>query len=114
MTRPDRGSVTAEFAVAMPALVLLLGFSLGAVDASLDKMRCVDAARDAALAAARGGDGEGAARADAPPGAVISVTINGDLVRATVMVRSRPLGSRLPGVDVTATAVAALEPAVGV
>jgi len=106
----DRGAVTAEFAVAMPALVLLLGFSLGAVDAALDKVRCVDAARDAALVAARGGDGVAAGLAEAPPGAAVVVTINGDLVRATVTTRTRPLGRHLPGVDVIATAAATIEP----
>ncbi len=107
----DRGAVTAEFAVVMPALVLLLGFSLGAVDAALDKVRCVDAARDAALVQARGGDGLAAGLADAPPGATVVVTIDGDLVRATVTARTRPLGRRLPGVYVVGTAVTTLEPA---
>ena len=65
-TVPDGGAVTAEFAVALPALVLLLGFGLGAIDATLDKLRCVDAARDAALAQARGADGVTAGHARAP------------------------------------------------
>jgi TadE-like protein len=106
----DRGAVTAEFAVAMPALVLLLGFSLGAVDATLDKLRCVDAARDAALAQARGGDGASVGRAEAPSGAKTVVTVSGDLVRVTVTMRSRPLGRALPGVTVAGAAVATTEP----
>ena len=105
--------VTAEFAVALPALVLLLGFSLGAVDATLDKVRCVDAARDAALAAARGGDGGTSGPARAPDGATVTVTTAGGLARATVTMRSNPLGRLLPGVTVTGTAAAALEPGVG-
>ena len=53
----DRGSATVELAVGLPALVLLLLFGLGAVDAVLARLQCVDAARDAALTSARGGDG---------------------------------------------------------
>jgi Flp pilus assembly protein TadG len=102
----DRGSVTAEFAVAIPALMLLLGFSLGAVDATLDKMRCVDAARDAALARARGDD----AGPVMPPGATAVVTDDGVRVRAVVTLRTRPLGRYLPGITVTGTAVALDEP----
>jgi Flp pilus assembly protein TadG len=102
--------VTAEFAVALPALVLLLGFSLGAVGATMDKLRCVDAARVAALAASRGGNGAAMGRAEAPAGAIVTLSTQGGVVRATVTVRTRPLGSHLPGVVVTGTAVAALEP----
>ncbi len=36
---------TAEFAVAMPAVVLVLALSLSALAAGLDQIRCVDAAR---------------------------------------------------------------------
>jgi len=106
----DRGAVTAEFAVALPALVMLLGFSLGAVDATLDKLRCTDAARDAALIQARGGDGTALGRAEAPTGASVVVTSESGFVRATVSMRTSPLGTHLPGVDVTAVAVVAVEP----
>jgi hypothetical protein len=104
--------VTAEFAVALPALVLLLGFSLGAVSAAVDKLRCVDAAREAAIGAARGGDGPRAARAQAPAGATVTVTTDGGVARAVVTMRTTPLGTHLPGIIVRATAVAATEPGV--
>jgi Flp pilus assembly protein TadG len=110
---PDGGAVTAEFAVALPALVLLLGFGLGAIDATLDKLRCVDAARDAALAQARGADGVTAGHARAPAGAAVVVTTSGGVVRVTVTMTSRPLGPHLPGVGITSTAVAAIEPQAG-
>jgi Flp pilus assembly protein TadG len=103
---------TAEFAVALPALILLLGFSLGAVDATMDKLRCVDAAREAALAAARGGNGPARGRAEAPAGATVTVVTSGGVARATVVMRTSPLGTYLPGLTVTGTAVAALEPGV--
>lgn len=106
----DGGAVTAEFAVALPALVLMLGFGLGAIDATLDKLRCVDAARDAALAQARGSDGTAEGRSRAPNGASVVATTSGGVARATVTMTSRPLGTHVPGVTVTATAVAAIEP----
>ena len=106
----DRGSATAELAVALPALVLLLLFALGSVDAVLQRMRCVDAARDAVLTAARGGDGEAAGLRGAPRGASISVSVDGDTVRARVWVRVSPLGGHLPAVTVEGSAVADIEP----
>jgi TadE-like protein len=108
--RRDRGSATAELAVGLPALVLLLLFALGAVDAVLARMQCVDAARDAALASARGGDGTTDGRHRAPAGASVSVVVDGSRVTAVVRVAVRPLGPYLPGVTVSGTAVAEREP----
>ena len=50
----DRGSFTAELAAGLPALMVLLLVGLTAVAAGVAKVQCVDAARDGALAAARG------------------------------------------------------------
>ena len=50
----DRGSVTAEFAVAVPAVVLLLGLALGALAVGSQAVRLQDAAGLAARALARG------------------------------------------------------------
>jgi hypothetical protein len=110
MRRRDRGSATAELAAALPALVLLLLFALGAVDAVLARMQCVDAARDGALATARGADGAAVGRARAPSGAVVSVDEDADTVRVTVRFAVRPLGAHLPGFTVSATSVADREP----
>ena len=52
--RGQSGMVTAEFAVVLPAIVLVLGLSLGALGLALDQVRCVDAARAGARAASRG------------------------------------------------------------
>jgi hypothetical protein len=95
--------VTAELAVGLPALVLLLVLGLGALAVVRDQLRCVAAAREVAIAAARG---------ETPPPVeadVVEISTDGDLVRVTVR-RHRELGL-LPGFDITATAVAALEPA---
>ena len=48
--------VTAEIAVALPALVLVLTLGLGAVTAVTDQLRCVDAARTGARLLASAGD----------------------------------------------------------
>ena len=101
----DAGSATAELAVSLPALVLLLVVGLAALGAVRTQIACVDAAREAARAAARG---EPAAERIA--GASVMVTLDGDLVRATVVVHWKPFGGGLPGLDVTATSVAAMEP----
>lgn len=94
----------------MPALVLLLFVALAAVSALRVQIECVDAARDAALAVARGDDGIRAGERVAPGGASIDLADEGDLVRATVSVRVTPLGGRLPGFTITTSAVAAKEP----
>ncbi|WP_344140430.1 TadE family protein, partial [Luedemannella flava] len=44
----DKGAATVEIAVALPVLVLLTFVAIGAVNAVLARVRCVDAARDAA------------------------------------------------------------------
>lgn len=91
MSRSDRGSATAELAVALPAVVLLLAAGLAAVAAVTTKLGCVSAARDAALTAARGGQ---------PSGEGVRVSTDGDLVTATV-VRS----IRVTTISCSATAV---------
>jgi Flp pilus assembly protein TadG len=102
--------VTAEFAVALPALLLIVTFAFGAVDAVLAKVQCVDAARDAALTAARGGDGIAAGKARAPRGASVRVSTSDTTVHVVVTLRVTPLGTRLGSFTVTATAVANAEP----
>ena len=108
--RGDRGSATAELAVGLPALVVLLLAALTAVSAVMTQLECVDAAREAVRAEARGEAGVAAGRRVAPDGAQISVRTEGDTVRARVSSRVRPLGPYLPSVEVRATAVAEREP----
>jgi TadE-like protein len=109
---PDRGSATAELAVCLPALVLLLMVGLTAVVAVRTQLECLDAAREAVLAAARGDSGVAAGIRVAPTGATVSVAGRGETVTATVRASVHPLGGWAPGIDVAATAVAAVEPGV--
>ncbi|MCW2639352.1 MAG: mucin-associated surface protein [Dactylosporangium sp.] len=102
--------MTAELAVALPVLLLLLLAGLTSVNAVATKLRCVDAAREAARAEARGEPGVAAGERAAPGGAVVTVDGPGDVIRATVRTVVHPLGGRLPGLSIEAYAVAAREP----
>lgn len=109
----QRGMVTAEFAVVLPAVVLVLALSLGALGLALDQVRCVDAARAGARAASRG-DSPGAvilvASRAAPSQAVVTLETSGDLVSVTVASPPRVGTGLLPAwVHASSTASAALE-----
>ncbi|MGA5304325.1 TadE family type IV pilus minor pilin [Nucisporomicrobium flavum] len=106
----DRGSFTAELAAGLPALMLLLFSGLTAVTAVTTKGRCVDAARDGALIAARGGAGPAEAIRAAPTGADVDLIDGGDTVTVTVRAPVAVLGARLPAVTVEGSATAAREP----
>jgi Flp pilus assembly protein TadG len=108
----DSGSVTAELAVCLPVLVLLLAVALSAVTVSAARIRAADGAREAARALARG-DRALAARAVGRlvPGARLSTAVADGEVTATVQLLVHPLASWLPSVTVTERAVAAAEPA---
>ena len=75
--------VSAELAAAVPAVLLTLGFGVAAVGLGVDEVRCVDAARLAARALARG-DSEavavGLAVRAGPAGSAVSVRGAGDEV----------------------------------
>jgi hypothetical protein len=94
-------------------VVILLVIGLTGISAAVTQIRCVDAAREAVRAAARGEPGVPAGERAAPDGASVSVRIEGDEARAVVRAVVRPLGPHLPGFSVEAAAVAALEPGVG-
>jgi len=112
----SRGSVTAEFAVVLPVLTLMLAAVLAAGSAGVAKLRCVDAARSAARLAARHEPPAttlAAARSVGPEGALVQLSTTGELVRVRVSARVRlPLPGR-PAVDLEATSVAQLEPVAG-
>lgn len=106
----DAGYATAEAAVALPGLVMIAALLLWAVLVGSAQVRCVDAAREAARAAARG-DPRAVAlgRAVAPSGASVAVSETGDLVRVEVSAVSGGPGGLL-SFRVSATAVAEREP----
>jgi Flp pilus assembly protein TadG len=107
--------VTAETAVVLPTLMVLIGVLVWAVLVGSAQLRCVDAAREAARAAARG-DPQGQvlalARAAAPQGAVVAVSESGATVTVEVSAVSRAPGGLggLLALPVAATTVAVREP----
>jgi hypothetical protein len=108
------GSATAEMAVALPSLALVLGAALWAVAAVVAQLECVDAARSGARAAARGESLEAvrqAAGRAAPAGAAVSVTRDSEFSRVTVSASIRPTWVIAgPAVPVGASAASATEP----
>ncbi|HEY2192665.1 MAG TPA: TadE family type IV pilus minor pilin [Actinomycetospora sp.] len=103
--------VTVEAAIAIGSLVAVLAVVLAAIGAVVAEIRCVDAAGEAARRASRDDvAGAQALARDLPSGAEVRVEPEGDLVH--VLVRVPPLGGALPGLRLSAEAVAAREPAV--
>jgi Flp pilus assembly protein TadG len=82
----ERGSVTAEFAVALPAIALVLAACLASVQLAAQQVRLTDAAADAARALGRGESvAEAAAIADrVAGGAVLQVSDEEPFVCATL------------------------------
>ncbi|MEU2154493.1 TadE family type IV pilus minor pilin [Streptomyces sp. NPDC019396] len=110
----DRGAVTAEAALAVPALVFLAMALLWALMAAAAQIQCVDAARAGARAAARSeprGAALAAARSAAPPGAEVLIGREGDLWRVRVKAPAPGPGSLM--LDLTAQAAALAEDSVG-
>lgn len=105
---------TAELALVIPAVLLVLAMCLTGAGLAIDQIRCTDAARVAARAASRGEAPDlvrRAARAGAPEGAQVQVRREGDQVLVTVSAPARV--SWLPGLPgASASAAAPVEPAV--
>lgn len=81
----DRGSVTAEFAVALPAVILVLAACLTGMQAVGQQLRLADATAHAARSLARGESADVAAARAARevPGASITQSTDGDLTCVT-------------------------------
>ncbi len=113
----DEGQVTAEAAVVLPVLLVVLAAALWVLASVSAQLSCVDAARAGARAAARGdaaGQVRTAALAVAPAGARIAVTLHGDEVVVRVDAEVHPFGPalrRLPATPVSARASAHVEAA---
>ena len=114
-SRRDRGMATAELAVALPAVALVIVSGMSAVSVLTAQLRCVDAAREGARAAARGED-PAVVRAvvvsTGPRGAGLSLDGDDRSVTVTVSAESGA-GGVLPSFRVSASAVALREPETG-
>ena len=114
--RRQRGSVTAETAVLLPVLMVVLAAAVWALACLAAQLQCVDAARAAARAAARG-DASAVVRATAervaPDGARVLVGGSDDTVEVEVRATVAPFGGLLSGlasVPVSGRAAASVEP----
>lgn len=90
--------VTAETAMVLPLLVVVTALAMAVLAHGIDQVRCVDAARSAARAAARGDSVEAvrsAARSGAPPGSAVTVSPAGETVVVEVTAPGR--AAWLPG-----------------
>ena len=96
----DNGAVTAEFAVALPTVLLLLALLLAGSAAGITQLRLEEAARAGARALARG-DGhaavDGIVRRLAGDAASVVIAEDGEWINVTVSARAvGPLGSLIP------------------
>lgn len=100
----DDGAVTVEAAIAIASIVAVIVMCIGAIMAVTLHVRCVDAAREAARLVARGDE---VSQVLLPGEAALTVSEADGFVSARVSA-----DTKLPGLTVSAEAVAALEPGV--
>lgn len=84
--------VSAELALAVPSVLLVLAICLTALALGIDQVRVVDAARVAARAASRGEDPatvQQLARSRAPEGSRVVVDLGADQVEVAVLAPAR-------------------------
>ncbi|MCL1898129.1 MAG: pilus assembly protein [Micrococcales bacterium] len=111
--RSERGGVTVELALVLPAVVALAAFLVALGSAALSQIRCADAARAGAREAALGTDDAGVlavAQQLAGQEARVGVERTGGLVEVTV---ERPVLLLGRVFSASARAVTACEPARG-
>jgi Flp pilus assembly protein TadG len=112
LRRRDNGMVTAELAMCLPVLALVLLVALAAVSVTAQRLRAQDAASEVARASARGDPGSGARlfKQTAPAGSKFSVATTGGMVTVIVHASLRPLGGWLGSYSIDERAVAEVEP----
>lgn len=106
--RAERGSITAEFAVVLPAVLLVLVLCVGTASVSVQRIEAQSAAAAAARILARG-DGAGEATGAVgrlAPGARLHSTREGDFVCVSVTSTAGFVAARSAGVRVTGRACA--------
>lgn len=108
----ESGAVTAELAVTLPAVILLLAFLLAAGAAGITQLRLEEAARAGARALARGeteGEVQGIVQRIGGEEASVHVGSDGDWFSVTATARAGGAVGPLIPWDLTATAIARQE-----
>jgi hypothetical protein len=110
--------VTVETAIALVGLAVVVAFAGFALTVGVAQIRCVDAARDAARAAARGVSDAASrqiALRSAPPGASVSIEHAGDRIDVSVQARVAAPGvlARMGAIGLRAESTVDAEPGVG-
>jgi Flp pilus assembly protein TadG len=102
--RSDTGSITAEFAAVVPAVILLLAVALGGIRLAGEQLQLQAAAQDASRMIARGEAGASATVLRVASGATITGAESGDLV--CVRARAPAALGILRGITLNASACA--------
>lgn len=107
----QRGSTTAEFAVALPAVVFILALVLGAAATGIIQLRLEEGARLGARAAARGEDSQAVTRIvhDVEPEATVTIGHQDEMTRVSVSRPAPGLIGKMSGWQLTADASALTE-----
>ncbi|MHA3682979.1 TadE/TadG family type IV pilus assembly protein [Leucobacter sp. HY1910] len=105
--RDDHGTVTAEFAVVVPAVLVVLGLVIGGIVIATNRLTLAAAAADIARLEARGDDTLAAERVTAAgPGVGVERARDGALLCITL--RASPVGGPLAALSLTGTGCAAV------
>jgi len=103
--RDDRGSVTAEFVIVLPAVLAVLALAVGAIMLAAQRVVLTSAAAEVARLEARGDAVEASERLAALPGVRVQREQRGSL--HCVSLSTRPTGGLLAAVGVSARSCAA-------
>lgn len=107
----DRAMVTAELALGVGSLVIVVGLLVGVLSVIGLQLGCQSAATEIARQEARGdASAVRSAKTRLPRGSTVRIEKSRGGVSAEVRATARPWGNRLPGVSVTANATMVWEP----
>lgn len=103
----ERGTVTAEFAIVLPAILVVLGLTIGGILIAAHRITLISLAGQVSRLEARG-DGDRAAAVLAEWGSRIEVSRSRAGGLHCVTLRSRPGGGLLAGIGVESLSCAAI------
>ncbi|MFC5338004.1 TadE family type IV pilus minor pilin [Leucobacter denitrificans] len=111
LVKEDRGSVTAEFALTVPAVLLILGLVLGSIHLAAERVSLVSFAGELARLEARG-DAALAAQRVSQSGSQVSIQRENDGRLLCITATASPQSGLLSALHISGTGCAALSAAV--